>query len=549
MENRAVLRLAACYLSAAVASAWSQAVPDQPKAEPGKSAASLAGKVVSQTTGNPLKKTNLLLRPAGDGKALSAETDDQGAFSFPTVEPGRYTLTGDRAGYAKQPYGARGSSSTGAVLTLTAGQEMKDLVFKLVPNAVVSGRVLDEDGDPMGKAAVIVLRPGYLRGRKQYTEAGEAMVGATGEYSISVTAGHYLLAAASMASLAAGLQGSSSQPPADGPEATYGTVFYARSPDETGAAPVDAAAGAELRGMDITMSKVKAFRVRGKLAEPQPGKTTLAVLTPRGASAAGALAMKMVRVQPDGTFEFTGVTPGQWLLRAAGETGASASLQVVTVEDKHISGVVVPFAPMGEVSGVITVEGKDPVNLKGIQVTLDGVEAGKSGGQAQAGEDGKFTVKSLMPDRYQVRISNAPANVYLKSVRYGNQDATDDGADMTGGISGTLEVAVNPNGAEIDGVVAADDGKPMPGVTVVLIPNSRRYLLFRSDATDQNGAVRFQGVPPGDYKLLAWEDVVSGAWCDPEFLKPFESQAEAVTVQENGRKSVTLKAIPMETKR
>jgi hypothetical protein len=37
---------------------------------------------------------------------------------------------------------------------------MKDLVFKLVPNAVISGRVLDEDGDPMGKAAVIVLRPG-----------------------------------------------------------------------------------------------------------------------------------------------------------------------------------------------------------------------------------------------------------------------------------------------------------------------------------------------------------------------------------------------------
>ena len=55
-----------------------------------------------------------------------------------------------------------------------------------------------------------------------------------------------------------------------------------------------------------------------------------------------------------------------------------------------------------------------------------------------------------------------------------------------------------------------------------------------------------QGV---SHKLLAWEDVVSGAWCDPEFLKPFESQAEAVTVQENGRKSVTLKAIPAETKR
>jgi hypothetical protein len=375
------------------------------------------------------------------------------------------------------------------------------------------------------------------------------MTGATGEYSVSVTAGRYLLAAASMASLRAGLQGASATPPGDEPETTYTTVYYPRSPDETGAAPVDAAAGAELRGMDFYMTKVKAFRVSGKLAEPQPGKTTFVVLTPRTSTIAAALAIKMVQVQPDGSFEFIGITPGQWLLRAAGETGGSASLQWLTVEDKHITGLVVTLAPLADLPGAITVEGKDTVSPKGTQVTLDGVEAGKSGGQALAGEDGKFTVKSLMPDRYQVRISNAPANVYLKSVRYGSQDVTDDGVDMTGGVKGSIEVLLNPNGAEIDGVVADDDGKPMPGVTVALIPDSRRYRLFQSDTTDQTGAVRFQGVPPGAYKLLAWEDVVSGAWCDREFLKPFEGKAEAVTVKENDRKSVALKAVPKETKR
>jgi protocatechuate 3,4-dioxygenase beta subunit len=545
MAKRMVLRLAACF-SAAAALAWSQTNLDQPKA---KSTASLQGKVVSQTTGNALKKTNLLLRPNSGGKTLSAETDDQGAFAFPTAEPGRYTPTAERAGYAKQPYGARGSSLAGAVLTLSAGQEMKELVFKLIPNAVISGKVLDEDGDPMANSAVVVLRPGYERGRKQYTSAGEAMTGATGEYSVSVTAGRYLLAAASMASLRAGLQGASAKPPGDEPETTYTTVYYPRSPDETGAAPVDAAAGAELRGMDFYMTKVKAFRVSGKLAEPQPGKTTFVVLTPRTSTIAAALAIKMVQVQPDGSFEFIGITPGQWLLRAAGETGGSASLQWLTVEDKQIAGLVVALAPLADLPGAITVEGKDTVSPKGTQVTLDGVEAGKSGGQAQAGEDGKFTVKSLMPDRYQVRISNAPANVYLKSVRYGSQDVTDDGVDMTGGVRGSIEVLLNPNGAEIDGVVADDDGKPMPGVTVALIPDSRRYRLFRSDTTDQTGAVRFQGVPPGDYKLLAWEDVVSGAWYDPEFLKPVESKAQAVAVKENDRKNVTLNAIPMETKR
>lgn len=550
MAKHTMLRLAACCLSAAVASAWSQAAPDRPGTDAGKSASSsLTGKVVSQTAGNALKKTNLLLRPTGAGKTLSAESDDQGAFSFPTVEPGRFTLTGERAGYARQAYGARGNSSTGAVLTLTAGHEMKDLVFRLAPNAVLSGKVRDEDGDPMASTVVMALRLAYQHGRKQYAEAGSTLVGANGEYSISVTAGHYLLAAVSMGGMMAGLQGSSGKPATDAPESTYATVFYPRSPDETGAVAVDAAAGADLRGMDFYMAKVKAFRVRGKLSEPPAGKTTLAALNPLGSAVAPALTPKIVRVQPDGSFEFTGVTPGPWLLRAMGDAVASVSLQVVTVEDKHVAGLVVAVGPMGELSGAVTVEGKDAVSPKGIQVTLEGAEAGKTGGQAQAGEDGRFTVKNLLPDRYQVRISNAPAGVWLKSVRYGNQDVTDAGADLTGGVSGSLEVLVNPNGAEIDGVVADADGKPMPGATVALIPDSRRALLFQSDATDQSGAFCFQGVPPGDYKLLAWEDVVSGAWYDPEFLKLVEGKAQAVTVKENDRKSVTLNAIPMEAKR
>ena len=546
MTKHVVLRLSA-LLGAAAAMAWSQANLNQPKTEAGKSTASLQGKVVNQTTGNPLKKTNLLLRPGNGGKTLTAETDDQGAFSFPTVEPGRYTLTGERTGYAKQPYGARGAaSSAGSVLALTAGQEMKDLVFKLVPNAVISGRVLDEDGDPMANVVVMVLRPGYQRGIKQYASAGEAMVGATGEYSISVTAGRYLLAATSMASLVAGIQGSTSKPPGDQPEPAYATVFYPRSPDETGAVPVDAAAGAEMRSMDFHMTKVKSFRVRGKI-ESQAGKAALAILKPRGSAVTTALAPKMVRPQPDGSFEFVGVTPGQWLLLAAAESGAG--VQVVTVDDKHIDGLVVSINPAGELPGILKVEGTDTVSPKGIQVAIEGMEVGGGGGQAPVGEDGKFTLKNPMPDRFRATISNGPANMYLKSVRYANQDATDSGMDLSAGASGSMEVLVNPNGAEISGVVAAEDGKPMAGITVALIPNSRRYRLFKSDTTDQSGVFRFQGVAPGDYKLLAWEDVVSGAWYDPEFLKPLEGKAEAVTVKENDRTNVTLKAIPVDTKK
>ena len=226
-----------------------------------------------------------------------------------------------------------------------------------------------------------------------------------------------------------------------------------------------------------------------------------------------------------------------------------AEVQTVTVDDKHVGGLVLALKSLGELSGTLRVEGKDPVSPKGLQVALDGTDTPGKGGEATAGDDGKFIAKNLLPDRYRVSISNAPAGVYLKSVRYGDQDVTDDGADLTGSIAGSLDVVLAADGAEVSGAVADADGNAMSGITVVLIPKSRRERLYRTDTTDQSGAFRFQSVPPGDYKLMAWEDVAPGAWFDPDFLKPFEGKAEAVSVAAKESKSVTLKAIPMETKR
>jgi hypothetical protein len=32
-------------------------------------------------------------------------------------------------------------------------------------------------------------------------------------------------------------------------------------------------------------------------------------------------------------------------------------------------------------------------------------------------------------------------------------------------------------------------------------------------------------VPPGSYKLFAWDDVEPGIWWDPDFLKNYEDKA------------------------
>jgi len=304
-----------------------------------------------------------------------------GRFLLPTVEPGRFTLTGERAGYARQAYGARGNSSTGAVLTLTAGHEMKDLVFRLAPNAVLSGKVRDEDGDPMASTVVMALRLAYQHGRKQYAEAGSTLVGANGEYSISVTAGHYLLAAVSMGGMMAGSRGRAASPrPMRLSPPTPPFSIRARPtrpapwrwmprPARTCAAWISTCQG---KGFPRARQTLRAASRQDHPGGPQP---------PRFGGGSRAHAQDCARAAGR-QFRIHRRDTRAMAAACHGRCGGERVLQVVTVEDKHVAGLVVAVGPMGELSGAVTVEGKDAVSPKGIQVTLEGAEAGKTGGQA-----------------------------------------------------------------------------------------------------------------------------------------------------------------------
>jgi hypothetical protein len=50
-----------------------------------------------------------------------------------------------------------------------------------------------------------------------------------------------------------------------------------------------------------------------------------------------------------------------------------------------------------------------------------------------------------------------------------------------------------------------------------------------------DGGFHFEGVAPGDYKLLAWDDIAQDDLENPDFLEQFDSQATRVTVTGSGR--------------
>ena len=127
--------------------------------------ATLSGIVTKDPGSEPVKKAliELIAESQSDGGNYTAVTGVDGSFRIENIAPGRYRMFVERTGF--QEIDKHHRRTEGRVLTLAAGQEMKDLVIHLQAAAVIEGRVTDEDGDPMAEAQVAVLRQTFVAGR------------------------------------------------------------------------------------------------------------------------------------------------------------------------------------------------------------------------------------------------------------------------------------------------------------------------------------------------------------------------------------------------
>src|SRR5690242_10957925 len=116
-----LIRLAGGLFAGVLALAAFQAAPAPGQSKDPKPA-SIEGKVIHAVSGGVLKKTTVLLVRSGSGAGatLTAETGDKGEFAFKDLQPGRYQLIAERAGFARQAYGARRRSLQGTTLQISA---------------------------------------------------------------------------------------------------------------------------------------------------------------------------------------------------------------------------------------------------------------------------------------------------------------------------------------------------------------------------------------------------------------------------------------------
>jgi hypothetical protein len=168
------------------------------------------------------------------------------------------------------------------------------------------------------------------------------------------------------------------------------------------------------------------------------------------------------------------------------------------------------------------------------------------GADSRLTPENTFVLKGVGDGTYMARAWGHGKDCYIKDVQYAGSSALEDGFTVKGGAGGTLEITISSRGARVQGTVADSDGLRSVGVRVVLVPepaHRTQSTLFKEQTTDQYGHFELRGIAPGDYKLFSWEEAESGAWEDPEFLKPFEGKGEKITLQEGDQKTINLTAI------
>jgi hypothetical protein len=85
------------------------------------------------------------------------------------------------------------------------------------------------------------------------------------------------------------------------------------------------------------------------------------------------------------------------------------------------------------------------------------------------------------------------------------------------------------------------NGGLVSDISAVLLPDARRRTdLYRVTLTDASGQFHLDRLPPGDYKVFAWDDVDEDAWYDPEFMRMHENEGVAIRIGEGRTEMVRL---------
>ena len=253
------------------------------------------------------------------------------AASFADLPAGHYALAVTKTGYVWGRLGIHEVERT-VQFDLAERGAIEGLDVRLRKAAAISGRILDDFGDPVLAADVVVGTPERVNGQLRLATVRGAVTDDRGEFRVGgLFAGTYVVS----------VIGARAGTPLPGaPEEwrrniTWSQTYFPGTPDLGIAQRLTLKTGEEFSGADIVLSASSATG----------GRLTVTVTDPLGNPAGGSLRisrenMGMTMSVQKGRGQSPPLPPGEWVVSAEGRDGVAATRVVIDSEDVALSLVL-----------------------------------------------------------------------------------------------------------------------------------------------------------------------------------------------------------------
>ena len=556
----------------------------------------IKGRLLAADTNTPVRRAQVRLS-SPDISPKTSTTDAEGRYEFRDLPASRFTITATKAGFVTINYGQTRPFEAGKPIELGEGQAIDKADFTIPRGSAISGRIVDEFGEPVADAQVNAMRSSWVNGRRRLQSTGRtAQTNDLGQYRIfGLPPGEYFVSAtlrpggevvmldgASMSATFVGAStvvGGPAGPSASEPRSGYAPTYYPGTSNGYEAQKISLAVAQDMSTADFALLPVRLARVSGTVigSDGRPLEGAMISTTARNSAEVGAMMFPMAgssRTDKNGQFTLNNVAPGEYTLQARGmqitttSEGGDRMVFVarvggggdgatefgstpLSVTGDDVSNVMLVTSKGTTVSGRLVFEGGKPANTAPVRVSAVATDAdgpmGMAGGSASLTAEGTFEMKGMMGPRL-FRVNGLPPGWVLKSVTVNGTDVTDDGIDIKGNEPVTgMEIVVSPKGTEVNGGVTGSDSRPATDYTLVLFsededkwkaPMTRHVTGVRPN---HEGRFQVKNMPPGNYYAVAIEYIPQGDWNDPEVLDRLKSRATRLRLDEGAVKTLDLK--------
>jgi protocatechuate 3,4-dioxygenase beta subunit len=482
--------------------------------------ASVSGRVLLQ--GKPLARVHLGLQRGSTGfttltNAVRSETDAEGRYKFSGLTAGSYSINPLSSVYIW----ADGTPEAASNITLDDGEQATDVDISLKLGGVVTGKVVDADGNPVVARFVQIDRAdGPYRGmpplgvltfvdfstddRGIYRYYGVP----PGKYRVSCGDG----------------EGSFRQ---GSPGKTFPRTFHPDVAEQAMATIIEVGEGSETTGVDIRLGRATTtYSITGRVVDADTNQPVGGISITLMMTAADGRSQQFggrATAASSGDFVLTSVRPGRWRISAEssfpspsiGVGGYSDPIDV-EVRDENVTGVEIRVRRGGSITGVAVIEsgGSTPSSPRlseqrvMVVVRPDG-NAPMSPSplrQVQITDEGSFRVDGLRAGRVSFLQASMPGTVGLKLVRTerNGQLAPPEGIEVGAAENLTgVRLVFGYATAKIVGQVVVTGGALPPGITLWAFarPLGGGFASGGSARPDARGNFAIEGLVPGEYEI------------------------------------------------